>query len=52
MQEELDDASAVDVQMSLEVHDRAIPIVPELLVMKWRVREPFTMQNLAMHPDD
>ena len=45
-------ASAVDAQMSLEVHDRSIPIVPELPVMMGCVHETLAAQNLTMHPND
>ena len=52
MEEELDDAGAVDVQVSLEVHDRAIPVMPEFLVVMGCVQEPFAAKNVAMHSDD
>ena len=41
VEEELDDAGSVDVEVFLQIHDRTIAVVPELLVVMWRVREPF-----------
>ena len=40
------------VQMSLQIHDGAIAVVPERLLVERRVREPFAAQNFRMHADD
>src|ERR1700690_624809 len=52
VQEELDDAGTVDVQVSLEVCDRTIPLTPQLLIVMRRVREPLSQENVAMHAHD
>ena len=52
VEEELDDAGSVAVEVSLQIRDRAIPVVPDRLVVVRRVREPFAAENLGMHADD
>ena len=52
VQEELDDAGSVAVEMALQIRDRPIPLVPDRLVVVRRVREPFAAEDLGMHADD
>ena len=41
VEEELDDAGSVDVEVPLQIHDRTIPVVPDFLVVMRRVRDRF-----------
>src|ERR1035437_5383387 len=52
VEEILDDAGSVAVELSLHIHDRTIPAVPNFLVGVRRVRDPFAAKNLGMHADD
>ena len=52
MQEELDDDGTVRVEVSLQVHDRTVPVVPNRLLGEQAVREPFTAENLRMDTSD
>ena len=52
MQEELDDAGSVAVEVFLQIHDRTIPVVPDRLVVARRAGNPFAAENLAVHADD
>src|SRR5580704_2983346 len=52
MEEELDDASSVAVEVFLQIHDRTIPVVPDRLVVVWRAGNPFAAENFAVHADD
>ena len=52
MEEELDDAGSVAVEVSLHIDDRTIAVVPDSLVAMQRVREPFAAKNLGMNADD
>ena len=49
---ELDDAGSVGVEVSLQIHDGAIPVVPDRLLVVRRVWEPFAAENLRMHAGD
>ena len=40
VQEALDDAGSIVVQVSLQVHDGAIPLAPDLLLIEHGIREP------------
>ena len=40
------------VEVFLQIHDRTIPVVPDLLVVMRGVRDRFAAQNLGMHADD
>ena len=52
MEEELDDASSVAVEVFLQIHDRTIPVVPDRLVVLRRAGNPFAAENLAVHADN
>ena len=52
VEEELDDAGSIDVKMFLQIHDRTIPVVPDLLVVMRRVRDRFAAENFGMHAND
>ena len=52
VEEELDDAGSVAVEVSLQIHDGTIPVVPNHLIGVRRVRDPFAAENLGMHADD
>jgi hypothetical protein len=52
MEEELDDAGSVAVEVFLQIHDRTIPVVPDRLVVVWRAGSPFAAENFAVHADD
>jgi len=52
MEVELHDASSVDMEMSLQIRDRTISVVPKLLVVGWHVRDGFAVENLGMYSDD
>src|ERR1019366_8052761 len=52
VQEELDDAGAVRVELSLQVHDRTIPVVPNRLLGEQAVREPLAAEYLRMDAGD
>ena len=52
MQEELDDAGSVAVEVFLQIHDRTIPVVPNRLVVVWRAGNAFAAENFAVHADD
>jgi len=45
VEEELDDAGTVRVEVSLQVHDRTIPVVPNRPLGEQAVREPFTAEK-------
>src|SRR5579863_7522703 len=49
MEEELDDASAVNVKVFLKIHNRTIPIVPDFLVIVRSVWDALADQNFGMH---
>jgi hypothetical protein len=48
----LDDAGSVLVKMSLQIRNRTIPVVPNLLVVMRGARDRFVSQNLGMHAGD
>ena len=48
MEEKLDDVSAVGMKVFLKIYNRAIPIVPDRLVVRG-VRDAFAEQNFGMH---
>jgi hypothetical protein len=52
MQKKLDDAGSIAVEMSLQVHDGTIPLVPDFLVVMRRVWDLFAAENPGMHADD
>src|SRR4029077_16080538 len=52
MQEELDDACAVPVEVMLEVHDRLETIVPECPAVAAVRRQAFSLQDFRMDADD
>src|SRR5450759_5057482 len=52
VEEELDDAGSVAVEVSLQIHDGMIPVVPDRLVGVRCVRDPFAAENFGMHADD
>src|ERR1039458_5861534 len=52
VEEELDYADSVAVEVLLQIHNRTIPVVPDLLVVMRRVRNRFAAENLGMHTDD
>jgi hypothetical protein len=52
VKEDFDDAGTVDVQMSLEICDRTISVVPQIFVVMWSVQELFADENIAMHAHD
>jgi len=49
MEVDLHYASSVDMEMSLQIRDRTIPVVPNRLVV---VRDGFAVENLGMSSDD
>ena len=40
------------MEVLLQIHDRTIPVVPDLLVVMRGVRDRFAAQNLGMHADN
>src|ERR1019366_5922533 len=52
VEEELDDAGSVAVEVSLHIHDGTIPVVPYFIVGVRRVGDPFASDNFGMHADD
>jgi hypothetical protein len=40
------------MEMSLQIRDRTIPVVPDRLVIVWHVRDGFAVENLGMYSDD
>src|ERR1035437_7282215 len=52
VEEKLDDAGSVTVEVSLHIHDGTIPVVPNRFVGVRRVRDPFAAKNFGMHADD
>ena len=52
MQEEFDDPGAVPVEVLLEVHDGAIPSLPDGPVVAQLGRESLAVENLRMHAGD
>src|SRR5664280_690838 len=52
VEEKLDDAGSVAVEVLLQIHNRTIPVAPDLLVVMRRVRNRFAAENLGMHTDD
>src|ERR1019366_1663546 len=49
---EFDDAGSVAVEVSLEIHDGAIPVAPNRLLVERGVGEPFAAENLRMNAGD
>ncbi|MEO9190707.1 MAG: hypothetical protein ABI224_12035, partial [Acetobacteraceae bacterium] len=49
MQEDLNDARAVGVQVAFQIHDRSVSVMPKLFVMTRGVRDRFAAQDIAMH---
>src|SRR5579859_5190026 len=47
-----DDAGSIDMEVLLQIHYRTIAIAPNLLLVAWRVRQPFAAENFRMHAGD
>ena len=52
MEENLDDARAIAVEMALMIHDRLITLLPNGHLVLQLVRKPLTGKKLGMHAHD
>src|ERR1035438_6991718 len=52
VQEELDNPGAVTVEMLLQIHDGAIPLIPNALFVEQLIRQPLGAENLRMDAND
>ena len=52
VKKEFDDAGSIAMEVFLQIHDRTIPVVPDLLVVMRRVRDRFAAENLGVHAED
>src|SRR5271166_433902 len=52
MQEELDDAGSVVVQVTFQIDDRSIPATPQSLVVRRYIGQSFVLKDLGMHAGD
>ena len=50
MKEELDDASAVAMEVLFQIHDGAIPFLPEGFLVTQFFRQALAAENFRMHP--
>ena len=51
VEEKLDDSRSVSVQMVFQIHDGAIPFLPDRFLIEQLVRQPLAAENLGMHPN-
>jgi hypothetical protein len=52
VEEELDDAGSVTVEVFLQIHDRTISVEPDLLVVMRGVRDCFATENHGVYAGD
>src|ERR1700733_6011016 len=52
VEKEFDHAGSVGVEMSLQIRDRAVAIVPKSLCVVGRVRQPLADEKLPVDADD
>src|SRR6185369_17143751 len=52
MEEKFDDTGPVAMQVFLQVHDRAIPIAPDRILIDQFIRETLGAENLGMYTND
>src|SRR5207249_3595567 len=52
VEEEFHDACAISMEMAFQIHDRAVPVSPDRLLIENFCRKPLAEQDFRMHADD
>jgi len=51
VEKDLDGSRSVPIQVGFEIHDRTIPLIPDVFLVAQLFRKPLAAENLWVHPN-